>query len=135
MVYGCLYGLVQGIRKLFLVYIMLILAYANGFGIYFYQLCQRILHPAGNGNSSPNGNIVFGQFFLGQSGGGVNGSSCFVGNDIVDIQLVVLDKLGGKFLGFQGGCAVANGDKAHLITADYFQHGAGGLGGPVFSVG
>ena len=48
----------EGMFKLCLLEVMLILADADGFRINLDKLCQRILHPAGNGNCTAFKNRV-----------------------------------------------------------------------------
>ncbi len=114
---------------------MLVLAYPNGLRVDFYQLRQRILHPAGNRHGSTNGNIIFRQFLLGQGRGGVNRSSRLVGNDIVHIQAIVLDEIGGKFFCFQRSGAVAYGNKIHMMLLYESKGGFGSFLGLFFASG
>ena len=60
-----------------LVYIVLILTYSNGFGVYFNQLGQRIHQSATDGNRSANGNVFGRKLFASDIRSGVDGSSLF----------------------------------------------------------
>ena len=118
MIDGCFDSLVQGICQLLLVYIVLVLPHADGLRVNLYQFSQRVLHPSGNGDCAADSYIIFRQFFLGKGGGGVNGGAGFVGDDVIYIQAVVLDEFCRKFLCFQGGGTVADGNQGDIVLLD-----------------
>lgn len=60
----------QGLCQPFLGHIVLILAHANGLGLNFHQLRQRILKPPGDGDGRAEIHIVFRKFLCRQGGGG-----------------------------------------------------------------
>ena len=110
---------VQGTGERLLVHIMLVLAHPYGLGIDLHQFRQRVLDPPGQGYGAPDGHIVFRQLFLGQFGSGIDRSSRFIGNEIMDVQMVGLDQAGGKLFCFIGGGAVANGQEGHMVLPDH----------------
>ena len=60
---------------------MLILADADGFGIDFDQLGERVLQAAGDGDGAADGEVEIGELLAGDVGGGVDGGAGFVDGD------------------------------------------------------
>ncbi len=73
----------QRLAELLLVHIVLILADTDGFRIDLYELCQRILYTACDGSGASLSDIKIREFLRGQLACGINGSSCLVGDDIL----------------------------------------------------
>lgn len=89
MIYCCFdYG-IECLRKFFLIYIMLILTDSDGFRFDFDKFCQRVLYAAGNGYGTANGNVEIRQFFNGEFGSGIDGSTGFIRNQVVYGQIVL----------------------------------------------
>ena len=96
---------------------MLILAHTNGFGIDFYQFCQRVLKTPGDGHGGAEVHVIFRELRSRQGGGGVDGSACLVDNHIPDIGESG-QHLCRHGLGFPGCGAVADGNVPHTMLAD-----------------
>ena len=102
--------------QFFLVYVVLVLPYANGLRLNFYKLRQRVLHPACYGNGTAQRNVKLGQFFARQLGGRIYGSPCFADNGIGNVKPVFFNHLRGKFFRFVRCCAVADGNKRYAVS-------------------
>ena len=96
---------------------MLILTYADGLGIDFHQLCQRILESAGNGYRGTQIHIEFREFFRCQGRGGVNRGAGFIDDGIADIGEIPEHFHRHGFC-LTGGGTVTDGDMIDPVLAD-----------------
>ncbi len=113
MVYTAFHYVTEGVAQFFLVHIMLVLAYTDGFWFDFNQFRQRILDAAGDGYGAPQGNVQVGQFLFGQRGRGVYRSACFADDQIGQIQFMLFNHSGGELFRLKGSGSVADGDKGN----------------------
>ena len=97
---------------------MLVLAYADGLGVDFHQLRQRILEPAGDGRGASLSHIEIGEFLGGQLAGGINAGPGFVYDDILYRPVQLFQQFHNNLLGLTGSRAVANGNQIHMVLAD-----------------
>ena len=102
---------------------MLILPNANGLGVNFYQLCQRVLEPPGNGHSGAEVYIIVGELLRSQGRGGIDGGSGFIDNGIAGIRECT-EHLHCHGFSLPGGGAVADGDMLYPVLPH--QCGQGG---------
>lgn len=128
MVDGAFYGGVEGMRQFLLVDIMLVLPDADGLRVDFHEFGQRILNAAGDGDGTAYGDIVVRQFFFRQRGGGVDGGSGFVCDQVVNLfQMVLPDEIGGELLGLIGSGAIADGEQGDVVLSDEREDFPGGF--------
>ena len=114
-VHAVLHHAVQGIAELLLVHVMLVLAYADGLGVDFHQLRQRILEPAGDGRGASLSHIEIGEFLGGQLAGGINAGPGFVYDDILYRPVQLFQQIHDNLFGFPGGGAIAHGNQIHMV--------------------
>ena len=108
-------GTQSGIQ-FFLGAVVLVLAYADGFGINFHQFCQGILKSSGNGDGTSQIDVVIGEFFRSQGRGGIDRSTGFVDDHVAGLRegTQQLHRHGFRF----PGCgAVADGDMPDGVLA------------------
>ena len=120
MVYAAFHYVAQGVAQFFLVYIVLVLAYADGFRFDFNQFGQRVLDAAGNGYGAPQGHVQVRQFFFSQRGGGVYGGACLADNQIRQIQFMLFDHFGRELFRFERSCPVADGHEGNTELLNQF---------------
>ena len=102
---------------------MLVLPHANGLGINFHQLRQRVLQAAGDGNGGAQIHIVLRKLLCGQWAGGVDGGSGLRDDHIADASALILglgDQLHSHLLRLSAGSAVSNGDVFYMILLIIF---------------
>src|SRR5690606_11486319 len=78
---------VQAAGQFHLADIVLVLPYADGFGVDLHQLRQWILQAAGDGNGAADGDIEVREFLRGQFGGGVDRRAGLVDDDAAGLEL------------------------------------------------
>ena len=103
-----------------LVHIVLILAYANRFGVDLNELSQRVLQAARNAGRAAQAHIHIGHFLRCKFAGAVDRSTGLTyhhfGDGVFGVQLgQLLDQVASQFVGFTAGSAVANGNQVHTI--------------------
>ena len=74
-IYATLHNLVQLLLKKRLVHIVLILPYAQRFGVYLHKFCQRVHKTSAYGDGAPYCNIILRELLPCGFGGGVDGGS------------------------------------------------------------
>ena len=95
---------------------MLILSHADGFGVNFHQLRQRVLQPPGNGNRAAEGQVKLGELLCRQLGGRVDRSARLADHHIGDLAAFQGgNQLSGENLRFLGSGAVADGDNLCVV--------------------
>ena len=94
---------------------MLILTYANGLGIDFDQLRQRVLQPARDGNRAAQGNVKLREFFCGELGGGIDGRTRFADDHIGDLAVNGFEQFCRENFRLLGGGSIADGDDLHTV--------------------
>ena len=105
---------------------MLILTHTDGLGVDLYQLCQRILQPAGNGYRGAQIHIKLREFLGCQLRCGIHRCTRLIDDHVADLREAA-QHLHGHGLGFPGSGAVADGDMLHLMAADEGGKGIDGL--------
>ena len=102
---------------------MLVLAHADGLGVDFDQLGQRILQTAGNGHSAAQVDVVLGEFLGGQLGRRIDRGTGLADDHILQMQVLFVgqfaDDLGGKLLGLMAGRAVADGHDLDAVLQNH----------------
>ena len=105
---------------------MLILTHADGLGVDFHQLCQRVLEAAGNGHGRAQIHIVFREFLRRQGRGGVHRRPGFIDDGIAGLGEGA-QQLHRHGLRLPGGGAVADGQVLYLVLAHEGGQGGDGL--------
>ncbi len=120
-------GIVEGAFEAGLVHVMLVLADTDGFGVEFNEFGEGVHEAAADGDGAADGEVVVGEFFAGDLGGGVDGGAGFVDHDDGDGggQAAGAD----EGLGLAAGGAVADGDGLDLETGGEAEDLVLGLGG------
>ena len=95
--------------------VMLVLAHADGLGVDFDQLRQRVLHTAGNGHGGAQIHIVIGKFLRRQLAGRVHGRAGLIDDHIAHARQAA-DHLHRHGLRFAAGRAVADGQMLHPVA-------------------
>ena len=96
-------------------HIVLVLAHADGFGVDLDQLCQGVLHPAGDGDGGAQVHVILSQLFRRQLGGGIDRSACLADHHVGDGQVFLLDGLYHELLRFPSAGAVADGHVLDVV--------------------
>ena len=122
MVHCVLDGSVQRLLELLLADIVLILSDTDCLWVDLDKLCERILHAPCDGDCTANRDIVVGQLILCELGGGVDGGTRLVRDEIVNgIEAVLTDQCGDELLCFVGSSAVADRDERDSVRLDELQ--------------
>ena len=123
MVHGGLNGGVEGMRKLRLIDVVLVLPDADGLRVNLDEFGERVLHAACNGNRTSNRYVILRQFLFRQLRGGINGGARLVRDQVMDVfEVMILDEFRSEFLRFEGGGAVADGNQRHMMLLYESQH-------------
>ncbi len=118
-VHAVLHHVLQGTGQFRLVYVVLVLAHADGLGIDLHQLGQGILQPAGDGDGAAQAHVQLGELRRGQRGGGVDRGARFAHHEETQPQFRVLFRqLLHQLLGFARGGAVADAHQRDAVPAD-----------------
>ena len=117
------YNAVQCFAKLLLVHVMLILAHTDGFRVDLYKLCQRVLNTSCDGCGTSLSHIEIRELFCCKLACRIYGSSCLVGDHILNFFRDFLKKFHDDLLGLSGCGSVSYGNQGHVIFADEFFEG------------
>ena len=101
-----------------LVDIVLILADADGFGVELDEFGERVHEAAADGDGAADGEIVVGEFFARDFGGGVDGGAGFVDHDDRESDCGQALRRADEGFGLASGGAVADGDGFDLELGD-----------------
>ena len=77
-VHAAFHRAVEAFFQLMLVYIVLVLAHADAFGVYFDEFGQGVHEPAANADGTPHGEVFIGKLFPRRFGGRVNRGTGFI---------------------------------------------------------
>ena len=94
---------------------MLVLTHADGLGVNFHQLRQRVLETSGNGYRAPLAHVKGREFLGGQPAGRVHGRSCLIYNHILDLFSDFLQQIHDNLLRLPGRCAVSHGYEGNIV--------------------
>ena len=102
---------------------MLILPHANGAGINFHQLRQRVLNPAGNGYRASLSHVKLRKFFCGQLAGGIDRGPGLADDYVLHRELLLMEELGNDLFRFPGSCSVSHGNQCNMILLNQLFQG------------
>ena len=97
---------------------MLILTDTDRFRINFYQLCQRILHPAGNGCRASLSHIKIREFLRCKLACGINGCACLVCDHVRHLFRNLFEQLHDDLLRFPRCRSIAKRDQCDSVFAN-----------------
>ncbi len=107
---------------------MLVLAYADGFGVNLHQLSQGVLQAAGNAGCAAQAHVDIRHFLASVFTGAIHRRAGFADHHFVDdLARVMLrhefDEFTGQFVSLAAGCAVTNGNQVHAMFFGQFGQG------------
>ncbi len=97
---------------------MLVLSHADGLGVDFHQLRQRVLQPSGNRSRAPLPHVKIRELLRCQLACGIHGSARFVYNHILNRRIQLLNQLHNHLLRLSRGRSVPHADKGYAILFD-----------------
>ena len=106
-----------------LIHVMLILADADGFRVYFDEFGERVLQAAANRNRAAHSHIVIREFVPRHFAGGIDGRAAFIHHHDRRVEV----QFPQERLGFAARRAVADRDRFDLEFLAEFVHRRGGL--------
>ena len=97
---------------------MLILPHADGLGIDFYQLSQRILQSSRDGSRASLAHVKLRKFLRGKLAGGIDRRARLVHNHILDRHVQLFNQLHNHLLGLSGCRPVPDGNQGYVVFFD-----------------
>ena len=108
---------------------MLILPDADGLGVNFHKLGERVLQAARDGHGRAEIHVVLRELFGGELACRVHGCARLGDDHVADVRAALVhpaDQLNGHLFGLAAGGAVADGNVLHVVLLDELcQHGDG----------
>ena len=102
---------------------MLILAHTDGFRVDLYKLCQRILNSSCDGCGTSLSHIEIRELFCCKLACRIYGSTCLVGDHVLNFFRDLLEKFHDNLLGLSGCSSVSYGNQGYVIFTDEFFQG------------
>ena len=100
---------------------MLILPHADGLGVNFHKLGERVLQAARDGHGRAEIHVVLRELFGGELACRVHGCARLGDDHVADVRAALVhpaDQLNGHLLGLAAGGAVADGNVLHAVLFD-----------------
>ena len=109
---------VKRVAKLFLVYVVLVKAYANRFWVNLHKLGQRVLQAPTHADGAANRKVKVGELFARDVAGGVYRRAAFVYDRVLNVLVIFAYDFAYNRLNFLASGSVSHGDNLNVVLVN-----------------